>query len=321
MSNWEWRKPELTRAGQIAFWNRQARTYEATDMTNDNPHEIACVIERTDPDVHSEIVTLGGAVGCRDPLAILKAKYCSEKDGSCCRGSRLPRIFFSDISPEMVRRAEESVLAGCKGCGIEMEFCASPIADACSQIKTGRTRTLLLGVYSDDGFFKSDPQNGYHLSGFNEYMKNSEILGERFWFDWLVLRDGLLQTDHHGLFVEPIWPAEKLADARRQLASNYAIAAQSNGLVALQVVSAHRDREGFFISHWFNARGILSLLREVFPEDGFGIKEDIFPKGMLFAIERRNGAPEGIATILNNVLGNVLPQEQISTLNRVKDIL
>jgi len=291
-------------------------------MTNDNPHEIACVIERTDPGVHSEIVTLGGAVGCRDPLAIIKAKYCSEKDGSCCQGSRLPRIFFNDISPEMVRRAEESILAGCKGCGVEMEFCASPIADACFRVKKGSvSRMLLLGVYSDDGFFKSDPRNGYNLSGFDEYMKNSEVLGERFWFDWLVLRDGSLQTDRYGLFVEPIWPAEKLADVRMQLANDYATAVRSNGLVALQVVSAHRDRDGFFISHWFNARGILSLLREVFPEDVFGIKEDTFPKGMLFAIKKRNSVPEGIATILNNVLGNVLPQEQISTLNRVKDIL
>jgi len=121
--------------------------------------------------------------------------------------------------------------------------------------------------------------------------------------------------------VEPVWPVEKLANASGQLANDYATVAQSSELVALQVVSAHRDREGFFISHWFNARGILSLLREVFPEDEFEIKEDTFPKGMLFAIERRNSASEGIVTILNNVLGNVLPQEQISALNRVKDIL
>ena len=318
---WSWRKPEVTRAGQVAFWNRQACTYEATDMTNDNPHEIARVIEKTDPSVHSEIVTLGGAVGCRDPLAILKAKYCSEKDGSCCRGEKLPRIFFSDIAPEMVRKAEENVLAGCRSCGVKMEFCPAPIVDACAQVKTGRSRTLLLGVYSDDGFFKSDPQNGYQLCGFDEYMKNCDILGERFWFDWLFFKGGSLQFTDQDLFVEPVWPAEKLANARGQLANDYATVAQSSELVALQVVSAHRDREGFFISHWFNARGILSLLREVFPEDEFEIKEDTFPKGMLFAIERRNSASEGIVTILNNVLGNVLPQEQISTLNRVKDIL
>jgi len=318
---WVWRKPELTRAGQVAFWNRQARTYEATDMTNDNPHEIACVIERTDPSVHSEIVTLGGAVGCRDPLAILKKKYCSEKDGSCYRGAKLPRVFFNDIALEMVQKAEENVLAGCRSCGVEMEFCPGPIAEACAQIKTRSPRTLLLGVYSDDGFFKSEPQNGYQLCGFDEYMKNCEILGERFWFDWLVLSGESLQIDHCGLFVEPIWPADKLTDARMQLANDYAAVAQSNELVALQVVSAHRDREGFFISHWFNERGILSLLRRVFPEDEFGIKEATFPKGMLFAIERRNSVPRGIATILNNVLGNVLPQEQISTLTRVRTIL
>ncbi len=320
--NWEWRKPELTRAGQIAFWNRQARTYEATDMTNDNPHEIACVIERTDPDVHSEIVTLGGAVGCRDPLAILKAKYCSEENGYCRCGAKLPRIFFNDIAPDMVQKAEENVLAGCKSCGIKMEFYSGPIEDVCVQIKKDRPRTLLLGVYSDDGFFNPDPQNEYQFCGFDEYMENCEILGERFWFDWLVLRDGLLQTDHYGFFVEPIWPSEKLADTRRQLASDYTIVVRSKDLVALQVVSAHRDLEGFFISHWFNARGIISLLRNVFPEREFVIKEvTLFPKGMLFAIERRKSVPAGIVTILNNVLGNVLPQEQISTLNRIKDIL
>lgn len=319
--SWVWRKPEVTRAGQVAFWNRQARTYEATDMTNDNPHEIACVVEKTDPSVHSEIVTLGGAVGCRDPLAILKAKYCSGKDGFCRRGANLPKIFFNDIAPEMVRKAEENVLAGCRECGVEMEFCPGPIAEACVQIKMSRSRTLLLGVYSDDGFFKSDTQKGYPVCGFDEYMKNCEILGERFWFDWLVLRGGALQTDHYGFFVEPAWSAEKLNDARMQLASDYATAARSGELVALQVVSAHRNREGFFISHWFNVRGILSLLKEVFSEDEFETTEAAFPKGMLFAITRRNSAPTGIATILNNVLGNILPQEQIFTLNRVKGIL
>jgi hypothetical protein len=151
--DWVWRKPELTRAGQVAFWNRQARTYEATDMTNDNPHEIACVIGKTDPGVHSEIITLGGAVGCRDPLLILKAKFCSEKEGGgCSRGGRLPRVFFNDIAPEMVRKAEESVLAGCRTCGVEMEFYPGPIAEICTWIKRDRSRTLLLGVYSDEGF-------------------------------------------------------------------------------------------------------------------------------------------------------------------------
>ncbi|TSC94569.1 MAG: hypothetical protein CEN87_410 [Parcubacteria group bacterium Licking1014_1] len=321
MATWDWRKPEVTRAGQVSFWNRQARTYEAADMTNDNPHEITCVIRKTDPGVHSEIITLGGAVGCRDPLTILKAKFCSEKDGSCCRGIKLPRVFFNDIAPEMVRKAEENVLAGCKACGVEIEFYLGPIAEACVQIKRDLSRTLLLGVYSDEGFFNSNPQNGYHLCGFDEYMKNCEVLGERFWFDWLVLRDGSLQTDRHGLFVEPAWSVEKLTHARKQLADDYATVSQSCKLVAVQVVSAHRDREGFFISHWFNAQGIFSLLREVFPDEEFKVEQSTFPKGMLFTIERRNSTSEGIVTIINNVLGNILPEEQISTLVQVRAVL
>lgn len=320
--NWVWRKPELTRDGQVAFWNRQARTYEATDMTNDNPHEIERVIERTNPGVHSEIVTLGGAVGCRDPLMVLRAKYCSKKGGFCSRGPRLPRIFFNDIAQEMARKAEESFLAGCKKCGVEMEFFPGHIMDVCDQVRKDRPRMLLLGVYSDDGLFSSYPQNRYDVCGFDEYMKHRKILGDGFWFDWLILRGGSLQAeDYSGVFVESDWPADKLSDARNRLSEKYSSALESSQLIAVQVVSIHRNLEGFFISHWFNARRILSLLREVFPDEEFEIKEDTFPKGMLFAIERRNSVPEGIVTILNNVLGNVLPQEQISTLNRVKDIL
>ena len=221
----------------------------------------------------------------------------------------------------MVQRAEENVLAGCRECGVEMDFYTGHIADACGRVKKDRSRVLFLGLCSDVGFFKSDSQHGFMFCGFDEYMKNCEILGERFWFDWLLFNGESLRFTNRGFFVEPIWPAEKLADARRQLADDYATAVQSSELVALQVVSAHRDREGFFISHWFNARGILSLLREVFSEEEFEIMEAEFPKGMLFAIARRNSAPTGIVTILNNVLGNVLPQEQISTLSRVKDIL
>jgi len=318
---WSWRKPEVTRAGQVAFWNRQALTYEIADMTNDNSHEIVHVIGKTNPSVHSEIVTLGGAVGCRDPLAILRASFCGKKGTSCFSGVKLPRVFFNDLSPEMVRKAEESVLAGCRNCGVEIEFCSGPIADACLQVKNDRHRTLLLGVYSDAGLFAANPQNGYELCGFDEYMRNRKILGDRFWFDWLVLRDGSLQTDHYGLSVESNWSVEKLATARMQLESDYAVASRSHDLVAIQVVSNHEDREGFFLSHWFNTQGLLSLLKEVFPEKEFGIEYSTFPKGMLFAIDRRGCNSEGIVTILNNVLGNILPEEQIPTLTRVMAIL
>lgn len=57
------------------------------------------------------------------------------------------------------------------------------------------------------------------------------------------------------------------------------------------------------------------------PTNQFDIRYTSFPKGILCVIEPRNTKPDGVVTILNNVLGNILPDEQLCTLESVKAVL
>jgi hypothetical protein len=95
---WRWQMPLLTREGQKTFWDRQAPDYGSADMTDNKGEEILVrslsseVSARNEP--LEDIVTLGGAVGCRDPLIVTDVL-------------RKPpaRIYFNDLSDKMTRAA------------------------------------------------------------------------------------------------------------------------------------------------------------------------------------------------------------------------
>lgn len=187
-----WPKPALERDGQLVFWNQQADSYETADMTNDNLGEIVEVVERfrANPQIWRDIVVLGGAVGCRDPKMILQEAICRKSDSPCSPPSEGVHILFSDLAPDQVDRAKYDILAKCQNCeNINMDFLVGPIHEVCKGIGQA-CRTLMLGVYDAQGFFRADSLRGYPLAGFDEYLNNSAVLGDHFWFDWLFCKDG-----------------------------------------------------------------------------------------------------------------------------------
>ncbi len=98
-----WRKPKLDIQGQKTFWDRQASLYEKADMTVDNQGELMCVLKRCREISFKELITLGGAVGCRDPKIIL--------DDIISRNKKpLPRVLFNDLSSQQVAWAREKTL-------------------------------------------------------------------------------------------------------------------------------------------------------------------------------------------------------------------
>jgi len=326
-----WPKPELRRAGQELFWNQQASTYESADMTNDNRAEIIEVIERfkAHPTMGRDIVTLGGAIGCRDPKMILKEVVC-QKNGQICQppGESL-QVFFNDLASDQVKRAKEDILAQCQNCAnVKMKFCAGPIHEVCGEIQSNGSRVLMLGLYGADGFFHANPLRYYPMAGFDEYVKNSAILGDHFWYDWLFLKDGQLVTELSSLELSVTDPGEVRLVIRKQLLQGYGAftdyygdVAEPKELVAIQVVSAKENQDGFFLSHWFSIGAIHRLLDKVFPWPDFLVDFTNLPKGALFEIRRGDEVPKGAVTVLNNVIGNILPEEQMLTLEAIKSIL
>ena len=189
-------------------------------------------------------------------------------------------------------------------------------------------RTLLLGIYSASGLFSADVEHGYPMAGFDEYLKNRAVLGDRFWFDHLVFKDGQLKTDSAKLCVSADASESEQAAAKRQLHESWnavnepvGLALEPRTVAALQVVSAHEGQDGFFLSHWYNPEAIVGLLQTVFSRGEYEIERVTFPKGMLLSIGRVGRKSTGVVTMLNNVLGNILPEEQIPALEAIRAIM
>lgn len=329
-TQWDWRKPELTRAGQTMFWDRQSQTYDTADMTNDNEGEMDAVLECLRTTSFREIVTLGGAVGCRDPKMILESIFCEKgANGNPCSPKKvLPDIVFNDLSPSQVERAKTNILSRCnQSCGVRVEFFSGPIMETCKRI-SGTARTLLLGIYDVEAFFRADEEHGYPMAGFDEYLKNANILGDRFWFDWLTLNGDSVRIMNSGMRLHISESSESKAEFRRKLYGEHSVIAQPYGdadeplrFLALQVVSVHDGKSGYFVSHWYSTSTVIDLLTSVFPLNAFEISQMSFPKGTLFCIKRRNVASQGVVTMLNNVFGNIIPSEQIATLEAIRSII
>lgn len=146
-----WRMPPLTTRGQTAFWDAQAEGYEAADMTNDNSGELEIVLEKSREIMCDDIITLGGAVGCRDPKVILEDMLAQGK-------ARTPKVVFNDLSEQQTRKAVE-ILKPVTDLGVAITFAPGEIRNVCGHIPPA-PRRLILGVYHSDAFFKSEPAAG-----------------------------------------------------------------------------------------------------------------------------------------------------------------
>lgn len=298
----------------MAFWDAQAEGYDTADMTNDNMGELDIVLEKCHEIRCSDIVTLGGAVGSRDPKVILEDMLAREVDV-------MPQVIFNDLSERQVSRAID-ILKPMTDRGISIKYTSGEIADVCTDIGSA-SRRLILGVYHSDAFFKADPAAGFPLSGYDEYLKNHVILGEEFFVSWVSLMANNEFTTAgvctHVRFDES---AEQrhliksvLGSSRREMTCS------GMSVAALQVIGLHSGKQGFFLSHWYTGNGILKLVRSAFPEDQFSINVSRCAKGMVLTIDPIGVELTGIITILNNVLGNVLPQGQHEALLAVRSIM
>lgn len=300
----EWRMPPLTREGQIAFWNRQAPGYAQVDMTRDNEGEAALVRTAafglvSHGHVLEDVVTLGGAVGSRDPVMIMDILQPSPS-----------RIYFNDLSPEMTRIARDESLAPFADQGIATHLLAGRVDEIESEIPQA-PRHVVIGVYRAAALLNSYPLQGYPRSGVDEYLHNHRIIGDTLLLEAMAIDQGGRYQDI-GVRVAIAVSSSETEKERAMLTLWNAI--RSGEAHVVRVVGLQGEREGFFISHWFTERGILNLVRAVFTEDlRRSITMEQCAKGFVLSIGPRKRAT-GIVTMLNNVLGNILPDDQLATL-------
>lgn len=307
--DWVWQPPHLDPEGQVRFWDRMAATYEGADMTH-NMGEQRVVERLTDEFVvrgfqAEDVVTLGGAVGCRDPRIVV--------DRLRIGGQTPKRIFFNDLAPALVARAAEHELALQGAAGIDVYAFSGNVADSCAHIPK-MPRRVLIGVYGAEAFVRPAPEEGHRQDGFTEYLANDAHIGDRLWLEWFRISAGAYAPAAKERFLTGRTVGTR-PDVVRSSLEKALQAPDLPKVSALRIIGSTEDeRHGFFLSHWFTVQGITSLLEESFI--GRAVKMRLFPcgKGMLVCLDPLYERPRGILTVLNNVVGNILPNEQLQSL-------
>ncbi len=292
----------FTIEGQRKFWDRQSGKYESADMTNDNQGELALVmglcedyLSRRYP-LH-DVVTLGGAVGCRDPRVVC--------DTFEVKDVRPKKIYFNDLSEKMVRHAMETHLSKYVPAS-EVVALPGDVAEIGSRIPQ-MPRRVVIGVYHVEALVNASPAHGYPRDGMTEYLENQTFLGTDFELRWCRINNGayipsmdrivicgelgISDKQMLRLFLEPIIRTKATIEPG-----------------ALRVVSRNGYEGEFFISHWYNRSGFEDMLSASFGHRMRHASIQYCAKGMVAYIDPFE-APRGIATILNNVVGNMLPQQ------------
>lgn len=312
-----WCKPIMSVENQSAFWDAQSEIYESADMTVDNQMEMEVVIRSCREIQYQDLVTLGGAVGCRDPKMILE-----DLISRGVNGDQLPVVFFNDLASEQVRKAKESVLKPFTDGGLNVNYLPGEIRNICGNIPS-RPRRLIIGVYDCHSFFNAHPNDGYPNCGFDEYLKNSAILGSDFLMEWVKLTsENRMVSSGFRVRVSVNDNATNHSWIKNLLdISRGHVEVVPDDISALQIIGRHVDNPGFFLSHWYTQHGFGKLLESAFPSDRFVISTENFAKGMVFIVDPIGVKTSGVVTVLNNVIGNVLPDDQHETLCAIREII
>jgi hypothetical protein len=235
----------------------------------------------------------------------------------------LPKVIFNDLSQQQVQWAQKKILKKFTEIGVEIVYLHGEIKNICKNIDK-KSRRLIIGVYNCKSFFEPYSSNDNSLCGFDEYLKNHDIIGDNLFIDWIKY------TPNNGLFSCGICSQVQYSDhsskkniIKNTLKSLYQDAEKEKfkNIIGLQIIGTTKNRKGFFLSHWYIPNGFKSMLKNIFPADSFSISESYFAKGMIFTIDPLNSTPCGVITILNNVMGNILPNDQIETLTSIKNLI
>ncbi len=304
----------LRREDQKRFWDRQAATYGDSNMTNDNDGELAivrqvCAEYAGISQTLNDIVTFGGADGCRDPRVVMDA-FASGR-------MRPAAIYFNDLSPEMVMQARSKYLNVLSDRGISVLTLAGNVADVIDYIPYA-PRRVVIGGYHIEAFLRASCAEGYPMCGLDEYVRSAEVIGNHFMLEWCdIAKDGYEPTGKIFHF-----NAHEVADIVlvRTMVSAFTGRAIVKASGALRVISRGTKDGEPFISHWYTEAGFRTLLSTGFGERALGLPLYRCAKGIVAYIDPIEDVPTGMVTMLNNVIGNILPKDVVRNLLAINAI-
>jgi hypothetical protein len=172
-------------------------------------------------------------------------------------------------------------------------------------------RRVIIGVYRAPALLKAFPQEDYAVPGLDVYLNDTKILGDTFIFEPMFINaEGIYTETGIRTMLTTTTAGSNLEKVRSILDHSIRFGIAN----VIRVVGRHEGRKGYFLSHWFTEEGILALVRPGFSGNRMSHASlQRCAKGFVLCIDPVQ-TPRGVVTILNNVVGNIIPDEQQATL-------
>jgi hypothetical protein len=288
------------------YWDTVSAVYSSKDLTHHMADfELGSVLACIKGTEIDSISCFGVADGNRDPIQILK--YISDM------GTKLPsELILDDISSKMIEETERNLISGGWADKIRsIKYIHSPlsqIASVGSEIDNKRI-AYFIGVYNAD----------YLKESLELYSKNRDVIGEKFTVSALYIKfdsgkPAILKSISVNFDIKNIDDQLTILNAMRNSPDFYAFS-----------ILTEKD----FVSHYFDATVLNSLLRNIF--DGYSVStyKGIAASDRRYIVNvinsvqdssQHTGHPNCIVTMLNNVLGNIKCEDHILSLTRLRDL-
>lgn len=264
------KKTQIQQPTTLEFWNSVADIYESSNMTHHKADQELDFVNNCIKNELTELVCLGAADGCRDPMKILE--YLKKNN------LNYPKyLTVDDLSPKLLdvcaKRLDELNI------NISTKYIAAPINKLEDFVTRNYFKTLVLyGVYDAD----------FIHNALAIYEENKQVIGETFTCDYLSFESNRLYY-HKGIKFH-------ISDRKKYITTIDNIRS-ANTFLAYSICT-----NTGFISHYYDIDGL-----KKFNDKIFGLKHLSTQKiGKRYIVCKIGSTKyERLVTILNNVIGNI----------------
>jgi hypothetical protein len=269
----------------LGFWDSVSQVYETSDMTHCGAdYELDIVFDLITRHPPENLVCIGVADGCRDPLQLL---YFMENTGV-----PLPKaITLNDLSGKMLKLCEKR-LEALKKVGPCTTYVQGPLQEI-ELVKDLGSYLYCMGCYNAT----------YIIPALNLYQANKSIIGTHFTLIPYFFKEGVCSPGDKLVFdIENFEEHEtKLVDMSKHE----------------EFMSFFVETNTGFISHYYSKTNFAAYLRTIFKTCSIEVLES--SRYLVNIITKGDGPHTGLITTLNNVIGNIPPVFTTKALTNIYD--
>lgn len=277
---------------QKIFWDSVSNIYSSSDLTNHvGDHELSYVLKNYQDYAIKNLICMGVADGCRDPITILASK------------NNIPKLLVvNDFSPKLLETCTNKMLlkfpniSPCYDCG-EMKDVHKRNSKLKQSFENGK---IIHGVYNVD----------YIMESLNLYAENNSVIGKNMNIGFLYWQNNNLHQSPDSINFDNL----EINNVPENVQSFIKKSLKLDNFVAISV-----HTETGFISHYYSPDGLNKMFSYIYPNNNFKI---IVTKERYIIVECFFGESKNTDTMvtnLNNVIGNIPYFDQIDSITAVKN--